>query len=107
MTISGDYATPVYVNGFQCKNCTDVDNAKKNIDPAHPKAGPFGIDAAQDPGANQDAAVKFGGQLSKLAPVASSSQTSSDNYGSDAGSGAPPPPKSSIPGQGGLLDLSI
>lgn len=25
------------VNGFQCKNCTDIDLAKKGIDPAHPK----------------------------------------------------------------------
>ena len=108
MTISGDYSTPVYVNGFQCKNCTDVDNAKKNIDPAHPKAGPFGVDAAQDPSANQtNAAVKFGGQLSKLTPASSSSQSSSDSSGSDPGSGTAPPPKSSTPGLGALLDLSV
>jgi len=25
------------VNGYVCYNCTDVANAKKNIDPAHPK----------------------------------------------------------------------
>jgi hypothetical protein len=25
------------VNGYVCRNCTDVDLAKKNIDPAHPK----------------------------------------------------------------------
>jgi hypothetical protein len=25
------------VNGYVCRNCTDVDNAKKGIDPAHPK----------------------------------------------------------------------
>jgi hypothetical protein len=51
MAISGDYATPVYVNGFSCRNCTDVDNAKKNIDPAHPKSGPFNSTAETDPGA--------------------------------------------------------
>ena len=45
MAISANYPTPVYVNGFQCKNCTDVDYAKKHIDPAHPKDGPYGIDA--------------------------------------------------------------
>jgi len=33
------------VNGFQCRNCTDVDYAKKHIDPAHPKDGPYGVDA--------------------------------------------------------------
>ena len=31
------------VNGYQCRNCTDIDYAKRNIDPQHPKDGPFGI----------------------------------------------------------------
>jgi hypothetical protein len=26
-----------------------VDRAKKHIDPAHPRSGPYGIDAATDP----------------------------------------------------------
>ena len=51
MAISADYSQPVQVNGFSCKNCTDVDYAKKHIDPAHPKSGPYGVDAASDPGA--------------------------------------------------------
>jgi hypothetical protein len=46
---STNYAQPVQVNGFLCRNCTDVDNAKKHIDPAHPRSGPYGIDAATDP----------------------------------------------------------
>jgi len=46
---STNYPQPVQVNGFTCRNCTDVDNAKKHIDPAHPKSGPYGIDAATDP----------------------------------------------------------
>jgi hypothetical protein len=25
------------VNGYYCRNCSDVELAKKNIDPAHPK----------------------------------------------------------------------
>ena len=25
------------VNGYMCRDCTDVSYAKKNIDPAHPK----------------------------------------------------------------------
>lgn len=49
MTISGNYPTPVMVNGYSCKNCTDVDYAKKHIDPAHPKSGPYNIDAKTDP----------------------------------------------------------
>ena len=58
MAVSTDYSTPVIVNGFTCKNCTDVDYAKKHIDPAHPKSGPYGIDAKDDPTARQtDAAT--------------------------------------------------
>jgi len=80
MAISGDYPTPVNVNGFSCKNCTDVDNAKKHIDPAHPKDGPFGINAKKSPDTNKRApagsleathdgqpAVTFSGQLIALA----------------------------------------
>ena len=36
MAINGDYAAPITVNGFTCRNCTDVDRAKRNIDPADP-----------------------------------------------------------------------
>ena len=43
MAISGDYSTPVLVNGFQCRNCSEVDRAKRFVDPAHPEAGPFGM----------------------------------------------------------------
>jgi len=48
-SINGDYPHPVQVNGFPCRNCTDVDNAKKHIDPAHPKSGPYDVNAASDP----------------------------------------------------------
>jgi hypothetical protein len=49
MSVNGDYATPVLVNGFTCHNCTEVAEATKHIDPAHPKSGPYGIDAKDDP----------------------------------------------------------
>ncbi len=42
-SLSVNYPSPVTVNGFSCRNCTEVDYAKRNIDPAHPKAGPFGM----------------------------------------------------------------
>jgi hypothetical protein len=55
------------VNGFPCKNCTDVDYAKKNIDPAHPKDGPYGVNNPEKQAkAAHDKAVKFGGGLSAL-----------------------------------------
>jgi len=50
MAISGDYSSPVTVNGFACRNCSDVDRAKRNIDPANPSAGPFGINDHSKPG---------------------------------------------------------
>lgn len=65
MAISGNYTTPVQVNGYLCRNCTDVDYAKKHIDPQHPKSGPYNVDAASDP-SRQDKAVSFGGALSGL-----------------------------------------
>ena len=73
MVVGANYSTPVTVNGFSCKNCTDVDYAKKHIDPAHPKSGPYGINAKDDPTAQKTgqktvtyAAVTFGGNLSNL-----------------------------------------
>lgn len=53
MAISTNYSTPVMVNGFSCRNCSEVDRAKKNIDPANPAAGPFGLNAGKS-----DAAAK-------------------------------------------------
>lgn len=94
MAISGDYPTPVNVNGFSCKNCTDVDNAKKHIDPAHPKDGPFGINAKNSPDsikrapagsfeASHDgqAAVTFGGQLIAFADRARAHPPIGDGVG--------------------------
>ena len=43
MTISSDYSSPVWVNGFSCRNCSEVALAQKNVDPANPTAGPFGV----------------------------------------------------------------
>jgi len=69
MTVSANYPTPVQVNGFTCRNCTDVDYAKKHIDPAHPKAGPYGVDAANDPSLANKSSVTFDGGLKGLNDV--------------------------------------
>ena len=63
------------VNGFPCKNCTDAEYAKKNIDPAHPKDGPNGVDSPQKQAdkasnASHGPAVTFGGVLAALNPPA-------------------------------------
>jgi hypothetical protein len=68
MAISTDYPTPVMVNGFRCKNCTDVDYAKKHIDPAHPKSGPYGIDAKDDPTVKQTDTASSVTAIAKPAP---------------------------------------
>ena len=58
------------VNGYPCKNCTDVDNAKKGIDPAHPKDGPNGAYAA-----DRGPAVTFSGALANVTPPAQAEKT--------------------------------
>jgi hypothetical protein len=60
-----NYPNPVTVNGYSCKNCTDVDYAKQHIDPAHPKDGPYGVDAKDHAPSTlaPKPAVTFGGAL--------------------------------------------
>ena len=105
MAISADYPSPVYVNGYACHNCTQVAEAKKGIDPADPKAGPYGVDAKTDPTAGMAGhgpAVVFGGVLTQTAggstgSAASSSSTRTFNLqSSSTGSGL-----------GRQLDLSV
>ena len=74
---SVNYPSPVTVNGYSCKNCTDVDYAKKHIDPAHPADGPFGVQAKTKPasvGAHartpEAPAVTFGGVLASVSQTA-------------------------------------
>jgi hypothetical protein len=76
-----NYPSPVQVNGYSCKNCTEVDEAKKHIDPAHPKDGPYGVDAKTRPpspgkadpteaaGKVQSPAFVLGGALAGLSPA--------------------------------------
>jgi hypothetical protein len=81
-----NYPQPVQVNGFSCKNCTDVDYANKHIDPQHPSDGPYGVNKvpkpgdlkadARPPGVNGPAVV-FAGRLAGLAaPAGPSAPTS-------------------------------
>lgn len=60
------------VNGYVCRNCTDVEYAKKGVDPARPKDGPAGVARAVEAERVQRAAevksgrgpsVAFGGGL--------------------------------------------
>ena len=71
------------VNGYACKTCTDVEYAKKGVDPARPKDGPNGAYAADraedserskdsakaaDGPAERGAAVTFSGALANVTP---------------------------------------
>jgi hypothetical protein len=95
MSIGADYSKPVLVNGYECWNCSQVDEAKKGIDPADPKAGPYSADGASDPAAAQGSkpgsAVVYGGALAGLASSLQSSP--SDN--------------AKAAGQGVRLDISV
>ena len=57
-SISANYPSPVTVNGFSCRNCTEVDYAKRHIDPAHPRAGPFGMNDPEAARASQSLAER-------------------------------------------------
>ena len=82
MTVNGNYSQPVTVNGYLCWNCTDVDNAKRHIDPQHPKSGPYGIDASEDPTLSnktpEQRAVLFGGSLGALSKATLQSQSNQE-----------------------------
>ena len=54
------------VNGYMCRDCTDVSYAKKNIDPAHPKDGP---QQKEQPSKVDPEAVKWGGALAELSAL--------------------------------------
>ena len=66
MAISANYPTPVFVNGYACNNCAQVAEAKQDINPADPKAGPWGVDA----GHGQQPAFTLGGALANSAASA-------------------------------------
>jgi hypothetical protein len=51
------------VNGYMCRDCTDVAYAKKNIDPAHPKDGP---QPSEQPSRTNPEAVQWSGALAEL-----------------------------------------
>ena len=82
------------VNGFRCANCTDVDYAKKHIDPAHPKDGPYGINAKDPSGKTHGESVVYGGVLEALRRI-------------QEGPGQVPAPSASAQPTGPRLDLRV
>lgn len=78
-----NYPTPVTVNGYSCENCTEVDEAKKHIDPAHPKDGPYGVDAKDHTPSTlaPKPVVQFGGALAGVTSASSVASTPSATQG--------------------------
>ena len=62
--IGQNYPSPVTVNGFSCRNCTDVDYAKRHIDPAKPEKGPYGLN---DPDRVQARQALIAKRMAKIA----------------------------------------
>jgi hypothetical protein len=96
MSISGNYAQPVVVNGYACWNCQQVAEAKKDIDPASSQSGAV-QSPNQSPGQStgQSPAVVFGGSLAQTASGAASSTSTAPN--------ASPNPTASAPATVNLL----
>ncbi len=99
------------VNGYQCNNCTDIDYAKKNIDPAHPEDGPFGVNAKTSDGAAKSGSasdgpfglsVVYGGSLASLNPTAQVNPTAQQDPLATNSINRPP-----ADGVGATLNLSV
>ncbi len=59
MAISAvNYPAPVEVNGFSCRNCSEVSLATRGVDPQHAQSGPANRDAAGDPSRAETDPVK-------------------------------------------------
>jgi hypothetical protein len=94
------------VNGFVCFNCTDIDLAKKGINPAKPQDDPRSLNydptspTAKHAGSDS-AAVKFGGALSAL-----NGAQASDQQGSGLG-GSASQQQQSLRQPGATLDITV
>jgi hypothetical protein len=88
------------VNGYVCRNCSDVELAKKGVDPAHPHDGPNGLqpqapgDRASDGMTQADGSSAPGAQTGYGPAVSFSGalQGPSSIQGSDNSSGHAPAP---------------
>ena len=94
------------VNGYVCHNCTDVDYAKRHVDPKHPKDGPFGVNKPATE-AGHGPAVLLGGALSDskgASPPDSALGVAAVNAANPTESAAADRPAGS--GPGGRLDVT-
>ncbi len=95
------------VNGYPCFNCTDVELAKKGINPAKPEGDPRSLNynpnapGAKPPGFG-NSAVTFGGSLSAL-----NGAQPANNDGSSFSGSQPSPQSQQLQQPGATLDISV
>ena len=105
MAISANYPMPVLVNGYLCNSCTQVAEAQKDIDPADPQAGPWGIDAKSSSIPKDRPAFTLGGLLAERSTPTGATTGKQTTVSS---SYAPANPATApAPGSSGLLDTSV
>jgi hypothetical protein len=76
MSVSGDYAQPVPVNGYLCWNCSQVADAKKGVNPAEVKPGETASQVQASSNSRPSSAVLFGGALTGTAASTTAQTTS-------------------------------
>jgi hypothetical protein len=81
MSVSGDYAQPVNVNGYVCWNCSQVADAKKGVSPAEVKPGETAAQAQASSNTTSTSAVMFGGALAGSAAAFPAAQATSSGLG--------------------------
>jgi hypothetical protein len=57
--VAANYPAPVQVNGYSCRNCSEVSLATKGIDPKHPQSGPANRTADRDPTRSENDPAKL------------------------------------------------
>ena len=87
MSVSGDYAQPVNVNGYVCWNCNQVADAQKGVNPADVKPGETAAQAQAASNTTPSSAVVFGGALAG-SQVAANSSASPATQATSSGLGA-------------------
>jgi hypothetical protein len=86
------------VNGYVCRNCTDVENAKKGIDPAHPRKDFRAPSQTKTGAAQNNSAVILSGALT---------EGGAQKTGLATSTGAPVQAHVSAPKTGAALNVTV
>lgn len=95
------------INGYVCRNCTDVELAKRGVDPAHPKDDPK--NPAYDPAkakADHGPAFKLDGALAKSGANGAASDALPPVNGVDGTDGANGARQTTTGATGATLDIA-